>query len=98
MYVSYIVRRTQIYLDDPQDRALSERARRAGRTKSALIRDAVDAYLTSGDAAPDAALARMRVAIRDTAGSAPDLAPGETFVDDLRASDARRLDELAARD
>jgi len=45
MYDAYIVKRTQIYLDDAQDRELAARAAASGTTKSAVIRHAVDAYL-----------------------------------------------------
>ena len=37
--------RTQIYLDDDQDRRLQARARATGTTKSALIREAIDQFL-----------------------------------------------------
>jgi len=40
------MRRTQIYLDDDQDRRLAARARADGTTKSALIRAAIDQFLT----------------------------------------------------
>jgi predicted DNA-binding protein len=46
---SYIVHRTQIYLADEQQSRLSERARRSGRTRSDLIREAIDRYLEAGD-------------------------------------------------
>ena len=42
VYDSYIVKRTQIYLDDRQDDDLARRAAAEGVTKSALIRRAVD--------------------------------------------------------
>jgi hypothetical protein len=48
MYTAYIVRRTQIYLDEEQDRRLARRARAEGVTKSRLIRRAIDAYLEAG--------------------------------------------------
>lgn len=89
MYDTYIVRRTQIYLDDQQDRRLSERSREAGRTKSALIRDAVDAYLTPASR-DDEALARLRAAITVAAGAARHLPAGSEYVDDLRAIEADR--------
>lgn len=41
MYV-YIVRRTQIYLSEEEARALDGEARSSGRTRSQLIRDAID--------------------------------------------------------
>jgi len=43
--MTYIMRRTQIYLDDDQDRRLAARARADGTTKSALIRAAIDQFL-----------------------------------------------------
>lgn len=39
------MRRTQIYLDEDQDRRLQARARADGITKSALIREAIDQFL-----------------------------------------------------
>ena len=59
MYNTYIMKRTQIYLDDEHDRRLSERADAAGTTKSALIREAIDAYLAE-PASGAAWLARSR--------------------------------------
>lgn len=91
MYALYIVHRTQIYLDDEQERQLLDRARQVGRTKSALIRDAVDAYLSpaSGD---DSALAGLRAAVKDAAGAAPYLPAGVDYVEEHRAAEqARRL-------
>lgn len=47
MYI-YIMDRTQIYLSAEQARALERLARRTGRTKSQLIREAIDqTYLGS---------------------------------------------------
>jgi hypothetical protein len=45
MYAAYIVKRTQIYLDEAQSRQLAERAGRRGTTTSHVIREAVDFYL-----------------------------------------------------
>ena len=45
----YIVHRTQIYLEEEQSRRLAERARSTGRTRSTLIREAIDAYLGATD-------------------------------------------------
>lgn len=47
MYM-YIMHRTQIYLTDEEERALSERAKKTGRSKSDLIREAIDATYLSG--------------------------------------------------
>jgi predicted transcriptional regulator len=95
MYNQYIMHRTQIYLADEQDRALGDRARSLGRTKSALIREAIDDYLAPPVEA-DAGLARLRAAVAEAVGAAPQLAPGAEYVDALRAADrerARALDE-----
>jgi hypothetical protein len=89
MYDSYIVRRTQIYLDDRQDARLADRATAEGVTKSALIRRAVDAYLDDGG---DEALrlARFRTAVDAVAGVAPDLPSGSAYVERLRRRDIER--------
>lgn len=89
MYTSYIARRTQIYLDDDQDRQLVDRARQVGRTKSALIREAIDAYLSpaSGE---DSALAGLRAAIDEAAGAAAYLPAGADYVEELRAIEGER--------
>jgi predicted DNA-binding protein len=97
MYDAYIVRRTQIYLEIDQDALLEERARSVGRTKSALIREAIDAYLGNGSALDDAAVARLRVAAGQAHGIAPYLPRGEEYVESLRAGDAEREDELRSR-
>lgn len=39
------MRRTQIYLDEDQDRRIRARARAEGTTKSAVIREAIDQFL-----------------------------------------------------
>lgn len=96
MYNSYIVRRTQIYLEDRQDGALARRAAAEGLTKSALIRRAVDEYLDAG-ADDDLRLARFRAAVDAVAGAAPDLPPGSVYVERLRALDASRQEEVERR-
>jgi predicted DNA-binding protein len=89
MYAAYIARRTQIYLEDSQDRQLVDRARQVGRTKSALIREAVDAYL-SPVSSDDSALAGLRAAIKDAAGAAPYLPNGVDYVGESRAAERER--------
>ncbi len=89
MYTSYIAHRTQIYLDDAQDRQLVDRARQVGRTKSALIRDAIDAYLSPASS-EDNALAGLRAAVKDAAGAAPYLPSGVDYVEELRALERER--------
>jgi predicted DNA-binding protein len=88
MYATYIARRTQIYLEDEQDRLLTERSAQVGRTKSALIREAIDAYLAPASA--DTGIARLRAAVKEAVGAAPDLPTGARFVDELRANERKR--------
>ena len=95
MYISYIMKRTQIYLDESQDDQLERRAAAEGLTKSALIRRAIDRDLVPGDDA-DLALARFRSAVKAAAGTVSRLPRGSTYVDSLREQDnerRRRLDE-----
>lgn len=47
--VVYMATRTQIYLTDEQRARLRDEANRQGRAMSQLIREAVDAYLSSED-------------------------------------------------
>lgn len=96
MYDTYIVTRTQIYLDDDQHRRLAQRARAAGTTKSELIRRAVDAYL-SGPLDDRGRLLAFRAAVQAAAGAAERLPPGREYVDDIRRADVERLVELTAR-
>jgi predicted DNA-binding protein len=90
MYVTYIAHRTQIYLEDEQDRQLVDRARRLGRTKSALIREAIDAYLAPTTSA-ESALAVVRAAVAGAAGAAPCLPGGATHVEEPRAAERAEL-------
>jgi predicted DNA-binding protein len=63
MYI-YIVQRTQIYLSAKEKRALDALARRTGRTRSKLIRDAIGAmYLQR------ASVADIEQALNATAGA-----------------------------
>ena len=86
MYVMYIMKRTQIYLDLDQDRRLAGRARAAGTTKSTLIREAIESYLSSADDEAD------RLKAFQAALDAVELAPvklerGRDYVESLRAAD-----------
>lgn len=96
VYNSYIVKRTQIYLDHRQDDQLARRAAAEGLTKSALIRRAVDRYLDT-DADDELRLARFRAAVDVVAGAAPDLPRGSLYVERLRALDASRQEEIERR-
>jgi Ribbon-helix-helix protein, copG family len=96
MYDSYIVKRTQIYLDSDQDEQLGRRARAEGTTRSALIRRAVDRYL-QGEEDRTLPLARFHRALRDASGVAPYLGDGAGYVEGLRGADREREQELEAR-
>ena len=93
MYALYIMRRTQIYLDEDQDRRLAERARATGRTKSDLIRQAVDRLLDE-PLSGEEELARFRAAADAAFGIAPSLEDGATYVRKLRDIDRRRAERL----
>jgi predicted transcriptional regulator len=96
MYAAYIMKRTQIYLDEEQDRRLRRRAEIEGSTKSRLIRRAVDVYLAERDV-DKSELERFREAARDTAGIAPYLPDGTAYVEAMRSLDAQRVAELERR-
>jgi len=64
----YIMKRTQIYLDDEQDARLERRARASGRTKSALIREAINRFLARGPAPGE-----LEAVLEETAGTLPGL-------------------------
>lgn len=93
MYAIYIVKRTQIYLDVEQERQLRDRAREAGVTRSALIREAVAEYLAPS-ANEGSRMARFRAALDEVAEAPAALPPGAEYVEDLRAADRAR-DEAA---
>ncbi|MCP9926346.1 CopG family transcriptional regulator [Cyanobium sp. CH-040] len=54
------MRRTQIYLSEAERQGLLALAQRSGRSQSALIRDAIDAFLEQHQ--PQGRLARLREA------------------------------------
>lgn len=91
------MKRTQIYIEDEQNGWLAERSVATGRTKSDLIREAIDRYRHAPQAIdPATRRARWRAAVRATAGVAPDLAPGPDYVRQLNEADRAR-DELLER-
>jgi predicted DNA-binding protein len=92
MYDTYIMKRTQIYLEADQDRRLATRASAAGVTKSTLIREAVEAYLATPDAADQ--LAQFRAAVDAVAAAPASFPDGASYVEELRAADAVRQAEL----
>jgi predicted DNA-binding protein len=96
MYIAYIVKRTQIYLDEHQSQELARRAAVRGTTASKMIREAIDAYLAEPDDAAER-LARYRAALDSSFGVAPYLPDSATYVEQLRRADQRRRDELDER-
>lgn len=93
MYDFTIVKRTQIYIDEEQDRRLGERSVIEGRTKSALIRTAIDEYLAKGESDESRHLRFVEV-LHSCAGIAPYLPDGQTYVETIRTGDLRRQREL----
>lgn len=96
MYNSYIVKRTQIYLDEHQAEVLSRRAAARGTTASKMIREAIDQYLADPDDTAER-LARYRAALDGAFGVAPYLGSGADYVEGLRAADRARERELDER-
>lgn len=94
MYAAYTMRRTQIYLGEEQEAQLEARSRATGDTKSAIIRDAVDAFFADDATAASSGLARMRTALSEASGAADYLPDGADYVEEVRARDAARLDDL----
>lgn len=96
MYASYIMRRTQIYLDEAQAEELARRSSFRGVTASHMIREAVEAYLRDDD--DDATeLTRQRAALREAFGSIPRLPDGATYVEEVRLADRARDQQLDER-
>ena len=96
MYISYIVKRTQIYLDDGQAAELARRSAVRGTTASKLIREAIDQYLAGPDEEADR-VARFGAALEATFGAAPYLEEGAAYVDRLRHADLERDAEVGDR-
>lgn len=97
MYDLYIMRRTQIYLDEDQAEQLAARAAVEGESLSAMIRRAIDALLAAGQSEAER-LARFRDAVQSAAGAAPELPPGAAYVEQLRELDSDRERRLWATD
>jgi predicted DNA-binding protein len=93
MYVSYIMKRTQIYLEEDQDRRLAMRARATGTTKSTVIREAIETYLTSPDGAA-AKLSAFQSAVDALEHSPIALPDGASYVEAMRAADERRDEDI----
>lgn len=89
-----VVERTQIYLTEQQQLELARRVIATGRTKSDLIREALDTYLQTEESNEEWRK-KWGDAIDGIAGIAPYLP--ETYVEDLRAIDAKRQADLERR-
>jgi Arc/MetJ family transcription regulator len=96
MYISYIVKRTQIYLDDQQAAELARRSAVRGTTASKMIREAIDQYLAGPDEEADR-LTRFGAALDATFGVAPYLEEGAEYVARLRDADVERDAEVGER-
>jgi predicted DNA-binding protein len=96
MYDTYIMRRTQIYLEEKQDARLAKRAAASGVTKSTLIRRAIDDFL---EGPPDDAVRvrRFRAAVDEVAKARLQLTDGRSYVESIRAADERRQREIERR-
>jgi predicted transcriptional regulator len=91
---TYIMQRTQIYLTEREAEELDRLARATGRTRSHLIREAIETQYLAGPAIHDAV-----DVIRSTAGawSGRD-ETGEAYVDRVRPGDLARKIGGAAGD
>ena len=87
------MKRTQIYLDDAQDRLLTQRAAATGKTKSELIRAAIDQLLDT-PADDEARLAEFKAAADAAFGIAPYFT--HEYLEELREPDRQRTEDLAA--
>ena len=96
MYDTYIVKRTQVYLDEGQAEQLAKRAAARGTTASRIIREAVDEYMAEPDS-QDVRLVRFRAAVEAAFGLAPHLPEGARYVDEVRRPDTARQAELRRR-
>ena len=90
------MKRTQIYLYEEHDEKLAARAAETGRTKSDLIREAIDRYMRDPDDQA-ARLARFRAACESSAGKVPRLPSGVEYAAEIRATDLQRLEALEQR-
>jgi len=86
---TYIMERTQIYLTRRESAVLARRSKETGRTRSQLIREAIEAqYLASAESAD------LDEALAETAGLWADRAEtGEAYVERARSGRIARLHE-----
>ncbi len=90
------MKRTQIYINEEHDQGLAARAAETGRTKSDLIREAIDRYMRDPDDQA-ARLARFRAASEASAGKVPRLPSGAEYTTKIRQADLQRLEALERR-
>lgn len=90
------MKRTQIYIDEEHDERLAARAAETGRTKSDLIREAIDRYPRDPDDQA-ARLARFRAASEVSAGKISRLPPGAEYTAEIRRADLQHLKALEQR-
>jgi predicted transcriptional regulator len=89
MMYTYIMERTQIYLDKKHTEALDRAARKLGRSRSDLIRAAIEKEYVDKEAEKE----RVLAILRETAGAwGPSDEDPEAFVDSLRTG--RRLRDI----
>lgn len=96
MYNPYIVKRTQIYLDERQADELTRRASARGTTASKMIREAIDDYLAQPEDERER-LVRWHRALEAAFGVAPYLPSGATYVEESRRADLDRQEDLERR-
>lgn len=89
MYAYIVMERTQIYLDERQTAELDKRARERGTTRSHLIREALEKYLS-----PDWDPVAFKAALGRFAGIWADRDDLDEIYDSMRAADRRRLERL----
>ena len=86
MYTYIVMERTQIYLSAQQTDELDKRAREQGTTRSHLIREAVEKYLT-----PDWDPEAFKTALRNVAGMWADRDDIDDIYDSLHQAGRDKL-------
>ena len=89
MYVYIAMERTQIYLDEQQTKELDKRARQRGTTRSHLIREALEKYLT-----PDWDPAAFKAALNRFAGIWADRDDLDEIRKSMRDAERRKMERL----
>ena len=89
MYIYIAMERTQIYLTEAQTHELDQRARQQGTTRSHLVREAIQAYLT-----PKWDPEAFKIALDKVFGTWADRDDIDEIRKSMRAADRRRLKRL----